>query len=138
MTAVGVHDDQQLTFEVEDRQTQEKKVVDPVVPFHQEWEPSEGDRRHRLAAWLTHPENRRFERAIVNRIWGLVFGRPWVDPVDDLPDPPGEQVASATPEWKHAKATAHSGPDLLDVLGADFREHQPGSNWDGVTTYKTK
>lgn len=124
MTPVGVHDDRKLTFEIEDRNTHEKKVVEPVVPFHPEWEPSEGGRRQRLAAWITHPENRRFERAIVNRIWGLVFGRPWIDPVDDLPDPPGEEVASNSPEWsKHAKSSKTSGADLLELLGADFREH---------------
>ncbi len=124
MTPVGVHDDRKLKFEIEDRNTHEKREVDPVVPFHPEWEPNEGGRRERLAAWLTHPENRRFERAIVNRIWGLVFGRPWIDPVDDLSDPPGEEVASNSPEWsKHAKGSKANGADLLELLGADFREH---------------
>ncbi len=124
MTPVGVHDDRKLKFEIEDRKTQEKHEVDPVVPFHPEWEPSDGGRRERLAAWLTHPENRRFERAIVNRIWGLVFGRPWIDPVDDLPDPPGEEIASNSPEWStHAKGSKANGSDLLELLGADFREH---------------
>ncbi|VAX38880.1 FIG00926787: hypothetical protein [hydrothermal vent metagenome] len=83
-----------------------KRVVKPAVPFHPEWLPSKGNRRALLAGWLTHPQNRRFERAIVNRIWGLLFGRPYIDPVDDLPDPP---------KVDH--------PDLLDLLGADFREH---------------
>ncbi len=124
MTPVGVYDDRKLKFEIEDSKTQEKREVEPVVPFHPEWEPSEGGRRQRLAAWITHPENRRFERAIVNRIWGLVFGRPWIDPVDDLPDPPGEEIASNSPEWrKHAKSATASGADLLELLGADFREH---------------
>ena len=54
------------------------------------------------AGWITHPENRRFERAITNRVWGLMFGRPWSDPVDDLPSPGDED-------------------DILDVIGKDFR-----------------
>lgn len=61
-----------------------------------------------LAAWITHAENKRFERAIANRVWGLMFGRPFLSdrPVDDLPDP---DVAGE--------------PDALDILGSDFREH---------------
>ena len=42
MTPVGVHDDRKLKFEIEDRNTHEKREVDPVVPFHPEWEPNEG------------------------------------------------------------------------------------------------
>ncbi len=85
-----------------------KRVVKPAVPFHSEWLPKKGNRRELLAGWLTHPQNRRFERAIANRMWGLLFGRPYIDPVDDLPDPPKVDL---------------DHPDLLDLLGADFREH---------------
>jgi hypothetical protein len=74
------------------------------VPFHAEWLPNQGSLRSRLAAWVTHPENRRFERAIANRIWGLMAGRPLDEPVDDLPHP------------------AEQGePDVLDLLGTEFR-----------------
>ncbi|MFM8476666.1 MAG: DUF1549 domain-containing protein, partial [Planctomycetaceae bacterium] len=45
------------------------RIVAPEVPFHPEWLPETGGRRARLAAWVTHPDNRRFERAIANRIW---------------------------------------------------------------------
>ncbi|HAP07248.1 MAG TPA: hypothetical protein DCR20_05450, partial [Planctomycetaceae bacterium] len=80
------------------------RVVDPNVPFHAEWLPNQGSLRSRLAAWVTHPENRRFERAIANRIWGLMAGRPLDEPVDDLPHP------------------AEQGePDVLDLLGTEFR-----------------
>lgn len=104
ISAVGVEDDQKKTFEVEDRKTLEKRVVTPAVPFGSEWWPEEGTVRQKLAQWVTHPENRRFERAVANRVWGLVFGKPWFMPVDDLPNPSEER-------------------DLLDLLGADFREH---------------
>lgn len=108
ISAVGVEDDTQKKFEVEDRMTLEKHVVEPEVPFGKEWWPEEGTVRNKLAAWVTHPDNRRFERAMANRAWGLVFGKPWITPVDDLPNPSDDPNAP---------------PDLLDLLGADFREH---------------
>jgi len=46
----------------------------------------EGDRLAALATWLTAPENRRFARTQVNRIWYHVMGRGLVEPVDDLRD----------------------------------------------------
>ena len=83
------------------------RIVNPEVPFHEEWMSTEGSRRQQLASWVTHSSNRRFERAIANRTWGLMFGRAWFDPVDDLPDPPeGDEPR-----------------DLLDVLGAEYRRH---------------
>ncbi len=124
LSPVGVREDGDLKFEVEDRNTLEKKVVEPAVPFGDEWEPAKGTRRERLAAWVTHPENRRLERAIVNRVWGLLFGRSWIEPVDDLPDPPGETIAGPNVEGaKHPKSLKAGEQDLLDLLGADFREH---------------
>jgi hypothetical protein len=52
-----------------------------------------------LAAWITHPENRAFGRAIVNRAWALLLNRPLVDPVDDIPlsppYPPGLEAIAA-------------------------------------------
>lgn len=109
LSIVGVEDrtsrdGQPVEYTVEDRITLETRTVAPVVPFHEEWLPAEGSRREQLAAWVTHPENRRFERAIANRVWGLIMGRPFFDPVDDLPDPDDE-------------------PGVLDLLGADFRAH---------------
>ena len=103
---VGVEDKVKLVFEVEDRKTLKKHVVEPAVPFNPEWLPATGTRREQLAAWVTHPQNRRFERAAVNRVWGLLFGRPLHHPVDDLPDPPTDGHA-----------------DVLDLVGADFRAH---------------
>jgi hypothetical protein len=103
---VGIEDKARQTYMVEDRKSLKKHVVEPGVPFHPEWLPGTGTRRERLAAWITHPDNRRFERATANRIWGLLFGKPLHSPVDDLPDPP----------------TA-SEPDVLDLIGADFRAH---------------
>lgn len=109
ISPVGVEDNRKEKYLVQDRKTLEEREVLPQVPFHPEWMPQEGTERQRLAAWLTHPENRRFERAIVNRVWGLMFGKSWIEPVDDLPNP---------------NESGRQPDDLLDILGADFREHQ--------------
>jgi len=111
VSAFGIEDketdgEMPVEYEIVDRDTQEKRIVAPNVPFHPEWLPHDGSRRERLAAWITHPDNRRFERATVNRVWGLMFGRPYIAPVDDVPDPGDPQKL-----------------DLLDILGKDFREH---------------
>jgi hypothetical protein len=60
-------------------------VVPVSVPYREDLLMTDGTRRERLAAWITHPENRPFARAIVNRVWALLLGRPLVEPVDDLP-----------------------------------------------------
>ncbi|MFK7778728.1 MAG: DUF1549 domain-containing protein [Gimesia sp.] len=104
----GVRQNKDLKYEVEDRTTLEKRIVTPKVPFLNECLPEEGTLREKLAAWITHPQNRRFERASANRIWGLLFGVPYIAPVDDLPSPTD---------------LSQSAPDLLDILGADFREN---------------
>ncbi len=79
------------------------RTIPAAVPFHPEWLPSQGGLRHRLADWITHRDNRRFQRAIANRLWGFMFGKPLHDPVDDLPHP------------------VEGDEDALDILGAEFR-----------------
>jgi hypothetical protein len=81
--------------------------VPPRVPFGAEWLPARGTHRENLAAWLVHPANHHFDRAVVNRAWSIVFGRGWHEPVDDVPSP----------------GAARDPADLLDLLGADFRAH---------------
>ncbi len=98
-----VEDDQQYRYQfLGDSQDQE---VRPAVPFSPELLPAEGKPRQRLAAWVTHPDNRAFARATVNRVWALMFSRPLVEPVDSIPlyDPV---------------------PSVLDTLAADFIEHK--------------
>ena len=55
------------------------------VPFLPELLPEKGEPRDRLAAWVTDKHNRAFARAAVNRIWALMFGRPLVEPIDEIP-----------------------------------------------------
>ena len=57
-----------------------------------------------LAALMTHPENGRFTRTIVNRLWHRMMGRGIVHPTDSMQTEP----------WNS---------DLLDMLASDFAEH---------------
>jgi Protein of unknown function (DUF1553)/Protein of unknown function (DUF1549) len=82
----------------------EAHEITPTVPFEKDLLPAEGKPRQRLALWVTHPENRAFSRAAVNRIWAQLFSRPLVDPVDDIP--------LYTPV-----------PEVLDLLADDFVAH---------------
>ena len=114
---LGVFDSPKKKYEVQDLAALEEveeepedipmREVDPAVPFGKDWIPAEGTTREKFAHWMTHPENRRFERAITNRIWGLMFGRPFITPVDDMPNPSDDEADR----------------DVLDMLGQDFREH---------------
>ncbi len=62
------------------------------------------ERLQQLASLMTHPENGRFTRTIVNRLWHRLMGRGIVHPVD----------AMHTEPWS---------ADLLDWLAVDFAEH---------------
>lgn len=70
----------------------ESKIL-PEVPYGVAMLPKEGALRSRLASWLTHRNNKQFSRAIVNKVWAIMFGKGLVDPVDDMrlhgPFPPG-------------------------------------------------
>ncbi|HUR44962.1 MAG TPA: DUF1549 domain-containing protein [Candidatus Saccharimonadales bacterium] len=46
--------------------------------------PEKTDPRTALADWLTSRENPFFAKAAVNRVWGSLFGRGLVEPVDDF------------------------------------------------------
>jgi hypothetical protein len=64
---------------------------------------SKQERLKQLAGLMTHPENGRFTRTIVNRIWAKLMGRGIVHPVD----------AMHTKPWNE---------DLLDHLAVRFAE----------------
>ena len=110
-TSHGVDDDHGLQFEVIDHESNASRVIAPAVPFGSEWLPTDGTPRQKLAAWLTDKRNERFDRAIVNRVWGQMFGRPFYSPVDDLPDP-GDPAT-----------------EVLDLLADGFRKHRREFKW---------
>ena len=102
-----VQDTGDRPFVIEDARTQQQRTVAREVPFQSQWVADHKHVRMELADWVTHPENRRFRRAIANRVWGLMFGRAYVTPVDDLPGP-----------------SALNDPDVLDLLATDLANHQ--------------
>jgi hypothetical protein len=111
-SAAGIGDGEGEYY-LQNRETLKDELVKPAVPFQAELLPAEGslgkhDRRRRLAAWLTHPENKAFSRAAVNRAWALVFGRALIEPVDDIPQD-------------------QDCPIVLDMLADDFASH--GFDW---------
>ncbi len=63
----------------------EPETVTAAVPFAAELLPSDGPPRERLADWVTDPANRAFARATANRMWAQLFGRPLIEPIDDIP-----------------------------------------------------
>lgn len=114
LSPFGVEDDPKRRFRVTDRNTLEEQVIEPAVPFGEDWLTTRETFRQSLADWCINSENRRFSRAAVNRVWGLLFGKAWSEgapyqvSVDDLPDP--EEETSATPL-------------VLDILAEDFVAH---------------
>lgn len=68
--------------------------------------PGEADRREAFVQWLRHPDNPLFARVAVNRLWGHLFGRGIVEPVDD---------------FRASNPPSHG--ELLEALARDFVEH---------------
>lgn len=77
------------------------------------------DRREVFVNWLVKPENKWFARVGVNRLWGHIFGRGIVEPVDDFRDsnpPASEELLSAL-----AADFAKSGYDQRHMLQTMLR-----------------
>ncbi len=84
-TITGVREKKDKEYETRFLGHTEPTKVEPQVPFSNELAEGGGSRRQQLARWVTHPGNEAFARATVNRVWAILFGRPLVDPVDDIP-----------------------------------------------------
>tara|TARA_R110002049_G_scaffold285698_3_gene466888 strand:+ start:40905 stop:42533 length:1629 start_codon:yes stop_codon:yes gene_type:complete len=63
----------------------EEVNVPAAVPYSPSLLPQQGNDRYRLAAWITHKDNRQAARAAVSHVWALMYGRPAGDAVDNLP-----------------------------------------------------
>ena len=63
----------------------DRQTIEPQVPYLGEMDSKEQNLRQRLANWIVNRENRPFSRAIVNRVWAIMFGRGLIQPVDDIP-----------------------------------------------------
>jgi hypothetical protein len=91
--------DQQQDYRYKFLHAEGEATVEPAPPFLQELVTPGGNRRDQLARWVTHPQNKPFARAAVNRLWALLFGRPLAEPIDDIPLhgplPPGLETLAA-------------------------------------------
>lgn len=85
MSMTGVRDNPDKHYEFEYHGEPKPEPVPAKVPFNEDLIPRDGLPRERLAAWVTHPQNRPFARALVNRTWALLFNRPLHAPVDSIP-----------------------------------------------------
>ena len=96
--------DSEDEYEYQYLHADEAEAIAPRPPFASDLVPESGTQREQLAAWVTHDQNKPFARAMVNRMWALLFGKPLVEPIDDIPlygeYPPG-----------------------LDTLAEDFIKH---------------
>jgi Protein of unknown function (DUF1553)/Protein of unknown function (DUF1549) len=103
-TIRGISDIPGKQYETQYLNVSETEKVPAEVPYGAEYFSRNGRRREQLASWITHPENKPFARAIVNRMWALMFGKPLHDPIDNIP----------LTGQRHA---------ALDFLAEDFTQH---------------
>ena len=83
------------------------QIASPIFPFeHSDLLSASAPRRHQLAHWITSKENPYFARSYVNRLWGYLFGRGIIDPIDD--------IRAGNPP---------TNPGLLQALTHDCIEH---------------
>ncbi len=92
------------------------------------------ERLRQLAALMTHPENGRFQRTVVNRLWHRLMGRGVVHPVDAMQTEPWNQdlldvLANRLVESKYDLravlafiATSEAYRSRAEVLSADADE----------------
>jgi hypothetical protein len=96
MSMTGVRDNPKKEYQYRYLGNAEAEDVPTKVPFNESLLPADGPLRQRLASWVTHPENRAFARAIVNRTWAALFSQPLKKPVDQIPldgpFPPGMEI----------------------------------------------
>lgn len=80
------------------------KVTPPAFPYeHEDKAAADLPRRVQLAHWLTSPRNQYFAKSYVNRLWGYLFGRGIIEPIDD--------IRAGNPP---------TNPELLDRLTSEF------------------
>lgn len=81
----GIQDDPDGVYKFEYLYSGKEQKVDPVFPFYDQIHVEGETQRERLANWVTHPDNKAFSRAIVNRIWAIMLGKPLTDKIDNIP-----------------------------------------------------
>jgi hypothetical protein len=57
----------------------------PTFPYaHEDVAGSDASRREQLAKWITSKQNQYFAKSYVNRLWGYLFGKGIIEPIDDI------------------------------------------------------
>ncbi len=80
------------------------QTAEPDFPYeHSDTASQEASRREQLAHWVTSKENQYFAKSYVNRLWGYLFGRGIIEPIDD--------IRAGNPA---------TNPELLDRLTQEF------------------
>jgi hypothetical protein len=80
------------------------KTAEPDFPYdHADTPGDERSRREQVAYWITSKENQYFAKSYVNRLWGYLFGRGIIEPIDD--------IRAGNPP---------TNPELLDRLTREF------------------
>lgn len=100
-------------------------VIKPATLFgpSAEVEPG-GDSAEAFARWVASPENPRFTRVIVNRLWKKMFGAPLTEFYDDLKDGMTPMVPELEPHLENLMvALRYDMRAFLDVL-ANTRSYQ--------------
>ncbi len=107
----GVHDIEQA-YSYAPAGQEDRVGIGTRVPFAAELLPLAGNDRDRLATWITHSKNPYFSRALVNRVWALMFGVGLSEPIDDLvaPKKQSEVLDIAAEEF------TRSGFDLRQLI----------------------
>ena len=85
MSLNGLRDNPADKYEFRYLGKTDEEIVPAMVPWKPELLPAKGAPRAKLADWVTAKENKAFARTIVNRMWALLFNRPLIAPVDDIP-----------------------------------------------------
>jgi hypothetical protein len=104
-TPTGIRDAMGKAYKFKYLNTEVEVEVPATTPFLPELLTEGGTRREQLARWVTHRDNKMFARAAVNRFWGVMVGRPLIEPIDDLPLDPSKY------------------PPALETLAQDFIDH---------------
>lgn len=148
LTPTGLHDLLDApTYEVELLGDKKPTPIPPAVPYGAQWrewelEKSKTDSeplRNQFTGWLTSSENRPFARAFVNRMWGVLLGRPLIEPIDNIPlhgpFPPGLEaltddfMANGYDIRRLISLIVHSQPFSLDSRGPHELTRQHEELW---------
>ncbi len=97
----------EVVFDKKDGEVKHERtgqVAKPQFPYPAKHHtPAGASRRQELAAWVTSPDNPYFAKSYANRLWGYLFGRGIIEPIDD--------IRAGNPP---------SNPELLDYLTREF------------------